>query len=500
MEELWAHIKSQAPGSASAPSPANPPTAKPAPLPDDEQGVLRAYGPEYLKQYQETKAKAAYRATLPPEEQAILDNDGPEKLKIYQKSKADQNAALAVTDREAAEAHRIYKSTGKIPPTKYPFTLAEIEEGRMMTRPERYDAMVKEHGTPYAMDTKYMTHEEYKDEVEERAKAAKANEKSTLGKVKDVAIGVAEGVGDLYLEAAKTGFSPVSVYGLVQQGKAAVEGYEMGGGGAKGVYYAANNALNPAYHAMVAVHETVKAAERGDLEAAGRHGLHAAVDAAQTVMLAEGAASGLAGGGGKGGGGGGGRGGGGGGGGEGGGEGGGGGGGGKGGGEGSGGASGGGGPAKAPVKTIEASPPPMPRQAGHDQAPTPPKQPTPPVDPLADTQRNAATQVGNPPPPARNRPPSTGPAPETAPVPGPPWRGPPIQEMTIDAVIKELENGNTRVYPGEAGPDNKFWNGILRQEGQHPPAYRIGDQQIIFDPRALKPEQELIFHMYLSGT
>src|SRR5262249_12009494 len=122
--------------------------------------------------------QAAKPAPLPTDEQTILNKFGPDGLKRYQQAKARRLDRL----REVEEAHRVYKKTGQIPQTKQPFAWIEIKEGRLMNRAERYDALVKEHGTPYApVDTKYLTVEEFKDEVEARAKA---NEKSGWDKFK----------------------------------------------------------------------------------------------------------------------------------------------------------------------------------------------------------------------------------------------------------------------------------------------------------------------------
>src|SRR5262249_15289040 len=145
-------------------------------------------GPDALKSYQEGKAHAA----LPIDEQNVLNAGGDSALKSYQEGKA--------LSPELQEAHRIYKTTGQVPQTKHPFAWIEMMEGRVMNRAERMDAMLAAQGKQLPVDTRYLTLEEFKDEVEAREKA---NEKSGWDKFKDVAKGVGEGLADLALESAK---------------------------------------------------------------------------------------------------------------------------------------------------------------------------------------------------------------------------------------------------------------------------------------------------------
>jgi hypothetical protein len=90
--------------------------------------------------------------------------------------------AVPQRQNELVEAHKAYKSTGQIPQTKKPYAWIEIKEGRMMTRAERMDAMLKAQGKPLPtmdmlgngeVDQEYLTFEEFKQEVLKRAAGEK---------------------------------------------------------------------------------------------------------------------------------------------------------------------------------------------------------------------------------------------------------------------------------------------------------------------------------------
>jgi len=115
---------------------------------------------------------------LQADEQAVLDGAGPAALAAFREGQA----SVANPKRELADAHRIYKETGRIPQTKWPFAWIEIKEGRRMTRSERYDAMAAKpgHENPTAadvgeghIDPEYLTQDEFRDEFYLRAQAGK---------------------------------------------------------------------------------------------------------------------------------------------------------------------------------------------------------------------------------------------------------------------------------------------------------------------------------------
>jgi peptidoglycan hydrolase-like protein with peptidoglycan-binding domain len=237
---------------------------------------------------------------LTPDEEYILKAGGEAALKTYQEAKAGR----ADREREVAEANHVYKATGQVPKTKNSFALIEIKEGRVMSREERMDAMLQTQGKSESdlddddlkgikVDPDYLTKQEFFDEVIARRKKHE-EERSTWDKAKDVAKGAVKEVGSMAWDHAKQLVIPG--YGLYKTAQALHEGYEQGGGGARGVYDAVNNVANPAYHTMVDVYETKEAVNRGDYEEAGRQGTRAAVDGAQTVMVAAGGAEKLAGG------------------------------------------------------------------------------------------------------------------------------------------------------------------------------------------------------------
>src|SRR4029453_6300512 len=87
---------------------------------------------------------------------------------------------------EVAEAHRVYMTAGRIPHTKSPFLSIEIKEGRLMTRAERYDEMVKKLGKGKALAAmdditydnrapEYLTQAEFKEEYWARYEAERDN-------------------------------------------------------------------------------------------------------------------------------------------------------------------------------------------------------------------------------------------------------------------------------------------------------------------------------------
>src|SRR5262249_49485431 len=74
------------------------------------------------------KADLKQTDSLPADEKNVFHFYGEEALRAYQLFKAKTAAA----QREVAEAHRVYQSTGKIPQTKIPLSPIEIKEGRLM--------------------------------------------------------------------------------------------------------------------------------------------------------------------------------------------------------------------------------------------------------------------------------------------------------------------------------------------------------------------------------
>jgi hypothetical protein len=140
-------------------------------LPVDEKNVLNAGGESALKSYQAGKARAERQQGLPVDEQNVLHTGGSDALESYQQGKA--------LSPELQEAHRVYKATGQIPQTKHAFAGIEIMEGRLMSRAERMDAMLKAKGWQYPdlepatvrlVDPAYLTDDEYRAETIQRAK------------------------------------------------------------------------------------------------------------------------------------------------------------------------------------------------------------------------------------------------------------------------------------------------------------------------------------------
>lgn len=106
------------------------------------------------------------RQSEPPDVQFIRAEFGDEAAEAYK----------AMT-KDLSDAHQAFQATGKILPTKFPFSEVEIREGHMMSRSERYDAMLKKQGKDFATmgdvvdDNRfpdYLTKQEFKDELMER--------------------------------------------------------------------------------------------------------------------------------------------------------------------------------------------------------------------------------------------------------------------------------------------------------------------------------------------
>jgi|GEM_PF-5261615 hypothetical protein len=83
--------------------------------------------------------------------------------------------ALEQAAQELTAAHNVYLKTGKVPPTRNPWSWFEIKTGKPMSRAERYDAMVKKlgNGSQFAelgdvtndnRDPEYLTKQEFSDE------------------------------------------------------------------------------------------------------------------------------------------------------------------------------------------------------------------------------------------------------------------------------------------------------------------------------------------------
>lgn len=111
-------------------------------------------------------------------EQAFEATFGKENLPVF-------NEAMDRVE-EVTEAHRVYMTTGQIPQTKSSFMAIEIKEGRLMTRAERYDAMVRKLGMGKTIaqidditydnrDPEYLTQEEFKEEYWARYHAERDN-------------------------------------------------------------------------------------------------------------------------------------------------------------------------------------------------------------------------------------------------------------------------------------------------------------------------------------
>ena len=102
---------------------------------------------------------------LPQDEQNIKNSFGDAALKAYQ----DRKAQWA----EVAQARATWKATGQIPQTKSPYSIVEIKTGQLMSRAERYDAMLLKQDKPYAQisdvtddnfDPEFLTKQEFKEE------------------------------------------------------------------------------------------------------------------------------------------------------------------------------------------------------------------------------------------------------------------------------------------------------------------------------------------------
>ena len=102
---------------------------------------------------------------LPDDERLFQTLYGDAGLKMYQQTKAQQV--------ELNQAHDTYEKTGQIPQTKTPFSGVEIKTGKLMTRSERYDAMLQKQGKENAeigdvngdnRDPEYLTKQEFHDE------------------------------------------------------------------------------------------------------------------------------------------------------------------------------------------------------------------------------------------------------------------------------------------------------------------------------------------------
>ncbi len=112
---------------------------------------------------------------LTPDEEFVRDMLGDDFLQSYQETKGN-----------LAQAHEAYVKTGKILPTKSKLAPIEIKEGKLMSRAERYDAMVagmlQKQGDPTKTnpqvddvtqdnrDPDYLTKEEFHDEFWAREK------------------------------------------------------------------------------------------------------------------------------------------------------------------------------------------------------------------------------------------------------------------------------------------------------------------------------------------
>jgi len=115
------------------------------------------------------KESSSTAGELPADEAAFRAKHGDEGLRIYRDVKARK--------AEVEQAHEIYEQTGRIVPTKTQLARIEIMEGRLMSRGERYDAVVKAaamNGTTVDRIAEYyLTPAEFVAETTERAFAAK---------------------------------------------------------------------------------------------------------------------------------------------------------------------------------------------------------------------------------------------------------------------------------------------------------------------------------------
>jgi hypothetical protein len=116
-----------------------------------------------------SKDKATGGSAISPDEQLFQDLWGDDERRSYQQYKG--RAA------ELAQAHQIYLATGQIAQTWDPFPLIEIKEGKLMTRAERYDAMLEKQGKDNAdlttndWDAEYLSEQEFHDELFARHRA-----------------------------------------------------------------------------------------------------------------------------------------------------------------------------------------------------------------------------------------------------------------------------------------------------------------------------------------
>jgi Domain of unknown function (DUF4157)/LysM domain len=113
---------------------------------------------------------------LPADERAFQSAFGDEALHLLQQRKE--------ATREVTASHEIYQRTGLFPQTKMPFSGIEIKRGKVMSRDERYDAMIEAmsgqlQGPGFAQiddvindnrDPEYLTKQEFYDEFWAREK------------------------------------------------------------------------------------------------------------------------------------------------------------------------------------------------------------------------------------------------------------------------------------------------------------------------------------------
>jgi hypothetical protein len=111
---------------------------------------------------------------LPDDEKTFAKVGGQGMLQNYQDLKLVNSQVQAELDN----AHQTYLKTGQIPQTKAPLSGIEIEQGHLMSRAERYDAMRKSQGVDPDnlenddLDNKYMRADEFRGEKHDRINAA----------------------------------------------------------------------------------------------------------------------------------------------------------------------------------------------------------------------------------------------------------------------------------------------------------------------------------------
>src|SRR5581483_3845128 len=150
------------------------PPAGPAPAPSNSR-------PSSRQALHEAFAKAPLN--LGPEledDEKMMARLGDEALWLYRRRKAF-NALPNDMDRQVAWAHDIYTKTGQIA-TRYPLTDAEIKEGKVMTRAERYEKFLASQGhdpaklfrkgeLDFAKRNEFLTDSEFESEHQLRLKA-----------------------------------------------------------------------------------------------------------------------------------------------------------------------------------------------------------------------------------------------------------------------------------------------------------------------------------------